>query len=87
MNTNLTLTDIITNSINKEYTADQAIADLEKLMNEATLLELTHSPHSPRFIELQRLIPVKERLVQTKLDKKPIFDELGSLKVTAHKDG
>jgi len=53
-------------------------------MNEATLLELTQGPHSPRFIELQKLFPVQVRLVKAKLEGNPIFDRLGSLKVTPH---
>jgi hypothetical protein len=55
-------------------------------MNEATLIELTHGSKSPRFIELQKLISVQERLVQAKLGKKPIFDQLGSLKVAIPQD-
>ena len=55
-------------------------------MNEATLLELTHGTHSPRFIELQKLIPVQERLVKAKLDGNPVFERLGTLKVSPQKD-
>ncbi len=58
----------LSNAFDEDYSAGQAVADLEKLMNEATLLELTHGPHSPRSIELQKLIPVQERLVRAKLD-------------------
>lgn len=87
MKNNVTFADIVTNAFNKDYTASQAVADLENLMNEATLIELTDGPDSPRFIELQKLRAVQERLVQAKLDKNPIFDRLGSLKVTPHKDG
>ena len=84
MDKNPTLADIITNTLNKDYSAGEAVADLEKLMNEATLMELTEGPDSPRFIELQKLIPIQERLMQAKLDNDPIFDQLGSLKVTPH---
>ena len=59
---------------------------MEKLMNEATLLELTHGPHLPRFIELQKLILVQERLVRAKLDSNPVFDWLGTMKITPHED-
>jgi hypothetical protein len=62
------------------------VEDLEKLMNESTLLELTHGPHSPRFIELQKLIPFQERLVRAKLDGDPIFDRLGTLQMTPTED-
>lgn len=60
--------DVFIKAFDKDYSASQAVSDLEKLMNEATLLELTHGPHSPRFVELQKLLPVQERLVRTKLD-------------------
>lgn len=55
-------------------------------MNESTLFELTHGPHSPRFIELQKLIPVQERLVKAKMEGAPIFDQLGTLKITVPED-
>ena len=80
-----TFADIISNTFNKDYTAAQAVADLEKLMNESTLLEIQHEQDSPRFIELQKLIPVQERLLRARgLDDNPIFDRLGTLKVTVH---
>ena len=81
-----TLADIISNALNKDYSAEQAVADLEKLMNEATLLELTHGPHSPRFIELQKLIPVQEKLMQAKLDGSRIFERLGTLTASPYTD-
>jgi len=37
----------LSNAFDKDYSAGQAVADLEKLMNEATLLELTHGSHAP----------------------------------------
>ena len=83
---NITIADIMCNAFNKDYTAGQAVADLEKLMNEATLIELTKGPNSPRFIELQKLIPVQEKLMQAKLDNNPIFDRLGTLAAKPHKD-
>jgi hypothetical protein len=76
MEKNLNLADIITNTLNKDYSASEAVADFEKLMNEATLIELTDGSDSPRFIELQKLIPVQERLMQAKLDASPIFEQL-----------
>jgi hypothetical protein len=60
------------------------VAGLERLINEATLLELTHGPNSPRYIELQKLISVQKRLVRTKLKGNPIFDRLGILNVSTY---
>ena len=82
----LTLPRVLSNAFNKDNSAGQAVADLEKILNEATLLELSGDQDSPRFIELQKLIPVQERLVRAKMDGNPIFDRLGSLKVTAPED-
>jgi hypothetical protein len=81
-----TLTNIISNALNKGYTADQAVADLEKLMNEATLIEFQYGQESPRFIELKRLILVQKKLVKAKLEASPIFEQLGTLKARPHTD-
>ena len=86
MNSSLTTATIISNAFDADYSAGQAIADLEKLMNEATLLEFTHASDSPRFIELQKLIPVQERLVRARMDGNPVHDWLGGLKVTVPED-
>ena len=83
----ITLTSIIANAVNKDYTADQAVEDLTRLMNQATLVELRHGTDSPQYNELQKLIPIQEKLVKAKLEGHPIFDQLGSLKVTPHVDG
>jgi len=71
----LSSTTILSNAFDKDYTVGQAVEDLEKLMNEATMLGHTHGPHSPRFIELQKLIPVQERLVKAKMDDDLLFTE------------
>jgi hypothetical protein len=84
MISNLTAAIVLSNAFDKDCTASQAIDDLEKLMNEATLIELTEGPDSPRFIELQKLIPVQERLVRMKLEGNPVFDRLGTLKVSTY---
>ena len=51
----LTLPRVLSNAFNKDNSAGQAVADLEKILNEATLLELSGDQDSPRFIELQKL--------------------------------
>jgi hypothetical protein len=86
MDKTVTAATILSNAFDKDYTASQAVSDLEKLMNEATLLELSDAQDSPRYLELQKLIPVQERLVKTKMDGNPIFDRLGTLKVTPAED-
>ena len=86
MNRDISFADILDNTINKDYTDAQAVDDLEKLMNESTQLEIQHEQNSPRFMELQKLIPVQERLMQAKLGENPIFNRIGSLEVIAHQD-
>ena len=82
----LTLPDILSNAFNKDYTANQAVEDLTKLMNEATLVAMEQGTHSTEHTEIQRLIPVQEKLAKAKLEDHPIFDQLGSLTANAYKD-
>ena len=85
MTQELTFTDILRNALNKDYTADRAMDDLSKLMNDATLMEIQGKTNSPRFAELESLIIVQERLAKAKLDGHPIFDDLGTLNAKTHK--
>ena len=82
----LSLPGIVANSLNQNYTADHAVADLEKLMNEATLIEFEHGTDSSQYIDMQQLIHIQEKLVQAKLDGNLIFDRLGGLTATLHED-
>ena len=82
MNKELTFPDILCNALNRDYTTAQAYDDLNKLMNEATLMQIEGKTDLPRFEELTRIIPVQERLAKAKLDGHPIFDKLGNLKLT-----
>ena len=83
----ITFPTILSNAFNKNYTADQAVEDVTRLMNQATLVEIEHGTDSPDYAEIRRLIPVQERLAKAKLDNHPIFDQLGTLKLTPHEDG
>jgi hypothetical protein len=58
------------------------VEDLTRLMNQATLVEMRHGTNSPQHLDMLRLIPVQEKLVKAKLEGHPIFDQLGSLKLT-----
>ena len=82
----ITLADILSNTFDRNYTADQAVSDLERLMNEATLAEIRYGTDSKQHQELKRLIPVQEKLAKAKLNDDPIFDRLGSLNITPHRD-
>ena len=43
----ITLANILTNAFDKDYSADQAVEDLTRLMNQATLVEMEHRTDSP----------------------------------------
>jgi hypothetical protein len=43
----LTLTNIICNALNPDYTSTQAADDLSKLINEATLMQIQEETDSP----------------------------------------
>ena len=82
----ITLPFIIANAFDKDYTADQAVEDLTRLMNHATLVEMGHGTDSPEYAEILRLVPVQERLARAKQEGHPIFEQLGTLKSTPHED-
>ena len=50
MDKDLTFASIFCNALDPDYTPDQAMDDLSKLMNEATLMEIQGKADSPRFL-------------------------------------
>ena len=82
----LTFAKILCNALDPDYTSTQALDDLSKLMNEATLMEAQGETALPRFTELESIIPVQEKLAKAKLDGHPIFDGLDTLKAEKHND-
>ena len=82
----LTFTDILRNALDPDYTSDRAVADLGKLTDEATRMQSRGLTDTPRFVELQSIIPIQEKLVKAKLDGHPIFDRLGTLSAEVHGD-
>ena len=85
MTQELTFASIFCNALDPDYTSDQAMDDLSRLMSEATQMQNQGQTDSPRFAELENLIPVQEKLAKAKLDGHPIFDGLGTLKAESHK--
>ena len=81
-----TFANILCNALDPDYTSDQAVDDLGKLTNEATQMQLQEKTDSPRFVELESIIPIQEKLVKAKLDGHPIFDRLGTLNAEVHED-
>ena len=54
----LTIADIITNALDKDYSVDQAATDLGELMTELELIKRRYGTDSPRLAELERDHPV-----------------------------
>ncbi len=86
MTNELTFDNILRNALDSDYTSDRAVDDLGKLTNEATQMQLQGNTDSPRFVELESIIPIQEKLVKAKLDGHPIFDRLGTLNAEVHGD-
>jgi hypothetical protein len=80
----LTFDSIFCNALDPDYTSDRAANDLAKLMNEATQMQNQGQTDLPRFTELERIIPIQEKLAKAKLDGHPVFDGLGTLKAEKH---
>lgn len=77
---------IITNAFNKDYTAKEAVDDLEMLMNEATIIELSDGPTSSRFREMIKLINIQEKVVKAKVDSDQVFAQLDTITARQHTD-
>ena len=81
MPSQLTIADIITNALDKDYSVDQAASDLGELMNELELIKRRYGTDSPRLTELERIIPLQERLALGKLRGEQVFEQLAQLDI------
>ena len=77
----LTIADIITNALDKDYSVDQAATDLGELMTELELIKRRYGADSPRLTELEKIIPVQEKLALGKLRGDDVFEQLGQLDI------
>ena len=77
----LTIADIITNALDKDYSVDQAATDLGELMTERELIKRRYGIDSPRLAELETIIPVQERLALGKLRGDQVFEQLAQLDI------
>ena len=77
----LTIADIITNALDKDYSVDQAATDLGELMTELELIKRRHGTDSPRLAELEKIIPIQERLALGKLRGDEVFEDLRQLNI------
>ena len=77
----LTIADIITNALDKDYSVDQAATDLGELMNELELIKRRYGADSPRLTELETIIPVQKKLALGKLRGEQVFELLDQLDI------
>jgi hypothetical protein len=75
----MTLRDFIRNALDRDYSMEQAAADLGALILERDLIKRKGDTDSPRLRELEQLIPLQETLAQQKLRGDEILDRLTQL--------
>ena len=81
MTNQLTFADIITNALDKDYSVDQAATDLGELMTERELIKRRYGIDSPRLAELEKIIPLQEKLALGKLRGDQVFEQLAQLDI------
>jgi hypothetical protein len=81
----VTIADIITNVLDKNYSMEQAAMDPGALMNERELIKRRYGPGIRRLTELESLIPLQERLALGKLSGDQLFAQLGQLGIRIKK--
>ncbi|MGB7933572.1 MAG: hypothetical protein WCH04_15345 [Gammaproteobacteria bacterium] len=83
----LTIAEIIKNALDKDYSIEQASTDLGDLMNELELIKRRYGTDSPRLTELEKIIPVQEKLALGKLRGDEVFEQLKQLQVSHRVEG
>jgi hypothetical protein len=77
----LTLADIICNSLDKDYSVEQAVIDLGELMTERELIKLRYGLDFPRRFEIAKIIPAQEKLALGKLRGENVFEQQDQLNI------
>ena len=77
----LTIAEIIRNALDKDYSAEQAATDLGELMTERELIKRRYGLDSPRLAELEKIIPIQERLALGKLRGEEVFEQPDHLNI------
>jgi len=85
MHRQLTIADVITNALDKDYSVDQAATDLGELMTELESIKRRYGIESPRLAELEEIIPVQERLALGKLRGDEVFEQLDQMGIRLEK--
>lgn len=85
MDEKMTFADIICKAFDKGYTLEQAATDLGALVNERELIRRKYGTDSQRLVELDRMIPVQEKLALGKLHGDQLFSQLDQLGIKLEK--
>jgi hypothetical protein len=81
----MTLTDIICNALNKNYSLEQAATDFGELMMERELIGRKYDIDTTRLRELEQIIPIQETLALVKLRGDQLFEQLEHLGIRLEK--
>ena len=81
----MTLSDIICKALDKNYSVEEAAADLGALIMERELIVRKGDTASPRLRELEQIIPLQEKLALGKLRGDESFDRLNLLDIRLEK--
>ena len=81
----MTLSDNICKALDKEYSVEEAAADLGALIMERELIVRKGDTASPRLRELEQIIPLQEKLALGKLRGDETFDRLNLLDIRLEK--
>jgi hypothetical protein len=85
MDKKITLSDVLCNAVDKDYSILQAATDLGELMTELELIKRRYGTDLPRIAELERIIPIQEVLALGKLRGDQLFAQLDQLGVKLRK--
>ena len=85
MDKKISLSDVLCNAFDKDYSMLQAATDLGELMTELELIKRRYGTGSPRLAELERIIPVQEKLALGKLRGDQLFAQLDQLDIKLKK--
>ena len=81
----MTLSDILCNAFDRDYSMQQAATDLGGLLTELRLIKRRYDTDSPRLAELEKIIPIQERLALGKFRGDQVFAQLDLLGVKLKK--
>ena len=77
----MTLSDNICKALDKNYSLEEAAADLGALIMERELIVRKGDTASPRLRELEQIIPLQEKLALGKLRGTQAFEQLAQLDI------